>query len=120
MPGPTSEDIDSEFVVLDEDYDDADFYGGAFEGSHTYAGIVVFHLYSIIPAGDGKQLRIETRHHGDGRVLTHDREERSLSEYLTVDDTGTPVRSFCRQHHERGATEEIRSVIDQLDAELAD
>lgn len=115
MHGPDPADVNSRFVVLEDDYDAPEYYGGAFEGSHTYAGVVVFHLYSIVRTDEGDRLRIETRHHGDGRVLAHDREERRLTEDMTVGETGTEIEPFCRRHHHDRAREEVRSVLEHLD-----
>lgn len=89
MRVPDRDEIASEFHVLAEEYDTDDFYGGAFEGSHSFADVVVLRLYSIVPdGGGGDALRIETRHHVSGQVVEHDREERPLTDDLMVDETG--------------------------------
>lgn len=117
MKTPDRDEIASEFHVLDEDYDADDFYGGAFEGSHSFADVVVLHLYSIVP-GEGSEtdaLRIETRHHVAGQVVEHNREKRRLTDGLTVGETGPSLEEFCRNHHREGAYEELRSLVESLD-----
>lgn len=116
MRTPDPGDIDSEFQVLDDDYDRPDFYGGAFEGSHAFADVVVLRLYSVVPddAGEGDQLRVETRHHASGRVIDHSRTEYELDANRTVSATGQELETFCREHHYRNPHEEIVSLAETV------
>lgn len=117
MPEPS--DIASDFQVLDDEYAEEGYYGGAFEGSHTYADAIIFHLYSIVPGGDaeadGERLRIETRHHISGRVLAHEQESRPLTDDGTVGRTDQPIESFCRRHHNEAAHEEMVGLLEAID-----
>lgn len=116
---PESDDIASDFQILDSDYDEEGYYGGAFEGSHTYADVVIFHLYSIVPGNDaeGDRLRIETRHHVGGRVLEHDRESQPITADGTVGETGHPIETFCRNHHHDGAHDEMNGLLETLEGD---
>jgi len=117
MEVPDPADVDSDFQVLDEDYDDPEFFGGAFEGSHSFGDMVVLRLYSIVPAEGTETLRIETRHHFGGRVLGHDRDEYALRDRETVAGTDEGLESFCRAHHFDDPVADVRSIIDRLDVE---
>lgn len=113
---PDPEDIESEFTVLDEEYDQPGFYGGAFEGSHSYADVVILRLYSIVPV-DGEEfdrLRIETRHHAAGRVLDHDRTEYELKPDRTVTESDQSIEAFCRTHHFEDSHEEVVTLVEDL------
>jgi len=109
---PEPEDVDSEFQVLDEEYDDPGFYGGAFEGSHAFGDVVVLRLYSVVPGDEGAdKLRVETRHHANGRVLDHDRTEYVLGPDRSLSETGQSLAEFCRDHHYEDPHSEVFSVV---------
>lgn len=110
-----SDDIKSDFSILDEDYNDADFYGGAFEGSHSVGDVIVLRLYSIVPGEDGDKLRVETRHHVAGRVVDHSQSEYRLSDELVVSETGQELKQFCRSHHYDDPLREIGDLIETVD-----
>lgn len=106
--------IDSEFQVLDEEYDEPDFYGGAFEGSHAFGELIVLRLYSVVPGSETDRLRIETRHHYAGRVVDHQQTHRELSDGQTLD--GTSLVEFCRAHHFESPRRELESLAGTVEA----
>lgn len=110
MQIPEPDDIESEFHVLDEDYQQPDFYGGAFEGSHVYADLIIFHLYSIIPA-DGDSLRIETRHHFAGQVVEHRQTSRPLDRTRTVKGSDRSLEEYCREHHFDSPRDDLAAIL---------
>lgn len=112
MNVPTADEIESEFRMLDEDYDEVEFYGGAFEGSHWAHDLVVLRLYSVVPGDGDDRLRIETRHHYGGRIVDHCRAEWELDDDGTV--TGRSLREFCHDHHFDDPREELRSLVEQV------
>lgn len=115
MKTPDADAIESEFQVLDDDYHMETFYGGAFEGSHAYYDFVILRLYSIVPESETERLRIETRQHYAGQVVTHDRTEYELTEERTVADHEAPLEVFCREHHFDAPREEIESLITTIE-----
>lgn len=113
MRVPTAEAIESEFQVLDDDYAADDFYGGAFEGSHSFADLVVLRLYSIVPE-DGDTLRVETRHHYAGRVIDHRRTAFDLDGDRSVVDADQSLEAFCRDHHFENPREELCELVEAV------
>lgn len=118
---PNPADIDSEFQVLDDEYEQPEFYGGAFEGSHAFADVVVLRLYSIVPdENEGTDLlRVETRHHASGRVMDHKRTEYDLDADRTVEETGQPLMEFCRDHHYDDPHSEVVSLVETVEQRRA-
>lgn len=108
MHVPEADEIDSEFQVLEADYADDDFYGGAFEGSHAFADLVVLRLYSVVP---GDSLRVETRHHYAGQVVEHRRTTHELDDDRSVAGTDRSLEAFCRDHHFESSREELASLV---------
>lgn len=111
VEAPTLEQIDSDFQVLDTDYADEEFFGGAFEGSHVYGDLIVLRLYSIVADGSSDVLRVETRYHYLGDVLEHERSDRDLDADRTLPDDDRDLAVVCREHHFRDPVGEMESLL---------
>lgn len=114
MKVPDSEEIKSEFRVLETHYDTDTYVGGLFEGSHSYGDVIILRLYSITPEEDTRMLRIETRHHYSGQVVDHIRTEHELTSENTLKESGEPLEEFCRRHHYDSPKEEMETLIDKI------
>lgn len=114
---PSEADVQSNFQVLDTDYLDEDFYGGAFEGSHTYGDVIILRLYSIIvddEVSDQEILRVENRYHYLGDVIEHERTDYEIDDDRSVVDFDGSLEEFCRKHHYSEPVEEMRALVERV------